>query len=151
MNRRKRNHILSVLIVFLIGVGVGFSVPIFSIQDVETSNDLEIVESVTSLGALDVNNTDIQVFSYNFTLYNGNSHEILIKSFKPEFSQNFSEIVITENNEQIVGKSIEPEGAVQIEGSNQLNITGLSKEEISSMEPLIKSINITSVTSHSLS
>ena len=151
MDRRIRNHILSVLIVFLIGVGIGFSVPMFSIQDAETSNDLEIVESVTSIGALGENSNDIQVFSYNFTLYNGNNHEILIKSFKPEFSQNFSEIVITENNEQIVGRSIENEGTIQIEGSTQLNTTDLSKEELFSIEPFIKSINITSVTSHPLS
>lgn len=148
MNNRLRNHILSVFIVFLIGLAVGLSVPMFGVQNVETSDGLVVVESTTSLGALDENNTNIQIYSYNFTLYNGNEHKFLIKTFEPEFSQNFSDIVITKNTTQIVNKSIEPECSIQIKKDIRLNTTGLSKEELLELEPFIQRINITSVTSH---
>ncbi|ADI73650.1 hypothetical protein Metev_0749 [Methanohalobium evestigatum Z-7303] len=148
MNNRLKNHILSVFTVFLIGLAVGISVPMFGVQDVETNDCLEVVESTTSLGALDENNTNIQIYSYNFTLYNGNEHKLLIKTFKPEFSQNFSDIIVTKNTTQIINKSIEPEGFIQIKNDIRLNTTGLSKEELLELEPFIQRINITSVTSH---
>jgi len=111
----------------------------------QAEDGLKIVESTQTIGAAaDVNNTSIQVYSYNFILYNGENEEVYIDSVEPLFTKNFSAKVLTEDHKIVVNETIKPNSSIVIKGQVEFNTLGLSKEQIFGLEPYTYGINISS-------
>ncbi|RPJ76800.1 MAG: hypothetical protein EHM20_06995 [Alphaproteobacteria bacterium] len=111
----------------------------------QAEEGLNIVESSQAIGAVDgVNDTSIQVCSYDFTLYNGENEKVYIDSVEPLFSKDFLARVLTEDHKIVVNETIEPHSSILIKGQVKFNVSGLSKEQILGFEPYISGINITS-------
>lgn len=67
------------IILFLFGLMIGISLP-WDNSDQSQEDILLIQESTQTMGAADGNDTDIQLYSYNLTLYNPGSKEIFVES-----------------------------------------------------------------------
>jgi hypothetical protein len=110
----------------------------------QTEGGLEIVESEGASGPVDgVNNTSIEVYSYDFALYNGENEEIYLDSVEPIFGKDMAVRTLTEDHEIVGNKTIKPHSTVHVKGQAKFNVSGLSKEQLSNLD-YIYSVNVTS-------
>jgi hypothetical protein len=111
----------------------------------EAEKGLNITESTYAVGAAsEANNGEIQVFSYNYTLYNQGPERVYIDTAEPLFKKDFLTKVIPKQHKILVNKTLEPDSSILIGGQVEFNASNLTKEQISSLEPYIYAINITS-------
>lgn len=109
----------------------------------QTEGGLEIVESEGASGPADVNNTSIEVYSYNVTLYNEGNEEIYLDSVEPIFRKDLAVRVLTEDHEIVGNKTIKPHSTVHVKGRAEFNFSGLSEEKYSALDYLY-GVNVTS-------
>ncbi|MGB9928931.1 MAG: hypothetical protein ACPK85_11090 [Methanosarcina sp.] len=133
--------ILSILFVLLILLFSGCT----ETDNSQKEDGLNIVDSTYAIGtAADSNKIDTQVFSYNFTLFNGEDKKTYIESIEPLFDKDFLAVIFSEDNKIFVGKTIEPHSSILIKGQVKFNSSGLSKQEITGFDPYIYGVNVTS-------
>lgn len=137
-----RNNIFWILLIF-VGFVMGY-IGGMGLNDPSQQDELKIVESTTSIGAVDENDPRIQIYSYNFTLYNGRDEEIYLDSIEPLFNEGISNRLLTDDPKLSSNKIIDPKSSIQFDGQVQFNATDLSKEEIIALEPFIIGVNISS-------
>lgn len=117
----------------------------------QTEGGLEIVESEGASGPVDsvnnssdgVDNTSIEAYSYNFALYNGGNEEIYLDSVEPIFRKDLAVRILTEDHEIVGNKTMKPHSTVHVKGQAEFNVSGLSKEQLSTLD-YIYSVNVTS-------
>jgi len=83
-------------------------------------------------------------FSYNYILYNQGPERVYINTAEPLFKKDFLIKVIPKKHKILVNKMLEPDSSILIGGQVEFNASNLTKEQISSLEPYIYAINITS-------
>jgi hypothetical protein len=128
---------LSFLIIFFVAIKEYNDSP-------QIEGGLEIVESEGATGPVDdVNNTSIEVYSYDFALYNGGNEEIYLDSVEPIFGKDLEKRVLSEEHNIFGNKTIKPHSTVHVKGQAEFNVSGLSKEQILALD-YIYSVNVTS-------
>ncbi|WP_305065039.1 hypothetical protein [Methanococcoides sp.] len=132
------------LLILFLGIVIGYSVNDMASSE-EAPDGIQVPEMSAGGRFADENNTDVFIWSYDITLYNSGDGDVYVNSVEPIFSENFSKMVVTENNIIVVEKTINGTSLVEISGQVELNTTGLSKEEISDINDFsIIGYNITS-------
>lgn len=138
------NRTLAYAIVFLlIGLVVGYSASMIPSAD-EGSEGLEIPHTSSSIGSVDPDNSDRQLFSYEFDLYNYEDGSIYLSSVEPVFSDEFSKRILTSDTAISVDRNIDSGSSITLGGQVEFNATGLSKDEIIGMEPFILGMRLSS-------
>ncbi|MDW7733350.1 MAG: hypothetical protein SCH66_13105 [Methanolobus sp.] len=132
------------IVLFLFGLVVGLSIPGETSGAVQ-EDILGISGSTQTMGSAGANSNDLQLYSYNYTLYNSGSQGIYVRYVEPVFNEEFEKLVISEDRRIYVNKSIGPESAIQVSGNVEFNMTGLSKEDILKIEHLTTGIEVNSV------
>ncbi|KXS44523.1 hypothetical protein HWN40_12675 [Methanolobus zinderi] len=132
------------IILFLFGLMIGISLP-WDNSDQSQEDILLIQESTQTMGAADGNDTDIQLYSYNLTLYNPGSKEIFVESVEPAFRDEFESRMVSDSQRVYVNESIAVESYIHVEDEVTFNMSGLSKEDIDRMSPVITGIEVNSV------
>lgn len=132
------------IIAFISGILV-VMVPLMLTAEPATSEELRIAESSAAIGALSENVTDRQVYSYSFLLYNGRGQTVNVSVAKPVFTEGISDRIITEDTSVTVNESLTSGSSILVEGSFVFDASGLTKEEIVSLEPFIEHMRIVSV------
>ena len=132
------------IILFLFGLMLGLSIPWESHSPVQETV-LSISDSTHSIGSAVDNSTDVQLYSYNFTLYNHGNQEIYVEYAEPVFSEEFGKLLLSDDHRIYVNKSIIPESTVQISRDAEFNMTGLSKADIFQIETFTTEIEVNSM------
>lgn len=132
------------IVLFLFGLMVGLSIP-WETDSAVPEDVLSIPGSTHTMGSADGNSSDLQLYSYNYTLYNSGRQGIYVRYVEPVFNKEFEKLVISEDRRIYVNKSIGPESAIQFSGNVEFNMTGLSKEDILEIEHLTTGIEVNSV------
>jgi len=110
----------------------------------QSESGLEIVESEGALGSVDgVNNNSIEAYTYAFVLYSGGNEEIYLDSVEPIFEKDLAVSIIAKNHEIVGNKTMKPHSTIRVKGQAEFNVSGLSKEQISTLD-IIYSVNVTS-------
>lgn len=130
-------------IAFIAGILVVL-VPLMLTAEPATVEELRITESSAAIGALSGNDTDQQVYSYSFVLYNGRGQTVNISMAEPVFTENISDRILTEDTSVMVNESLTPGSSILVEESFVFDASGLSKEEIV-VESFIEHVRILSV------
>jgi len=137
-------NLTCVVLIFLLFLTILFAAVNEHNNSPQTEDRLEIVESEgASRHVDDVNNTSIEVYSYDFALYNGGNKEIYLASVEPIFRKDLAERVLTEDHEIVSNKIIKPHSVIHVKGQAEFNVSGLSKEQYSTLD-YIDSVNVTS-------
>jgi len=132
------------IILFLFGLMIGISLP-WDNSDHSQEDILLIPESTQTMGAAAGNDTNIQLYSYNLTLYNPGSKDIFVESIEPVFQDEFESRMVSDSQRVYVNKSVAGESFIHVEDEVTFNMSGLSKEDIDRMDPLITGIGVNSV------
>lgn len=132
------------IILFLLGLTVGLSIP-WETGGAAEEDILCIPGSTHTMGSPGANNSGLQLYSYNYTLYNSGSQGIYVRYVEPVFDEEFEKLVVSEDRSIYVNKSIGPESAIQVSGDVEFNMTDLSKEDILDIEYLTTGIEVNSV------
>jgi hypothetical protein len=133
------------ILIVLIVLTVLFIRPAEIEHSSQAEDELKIVDSVHLIGATpNVNGTDIQLYSYNYTLYNGGDEKVYIDAFEPLFKTDFLARVLTKEHKIFVNKTIEPNTSILIRGQVEIDSSNLTKEQIFGFGPYVYGVNITS-------
>ena len=105
---------------------------------------VEINSITSSIGAVgeNINDFETQSFKYTITLTNNEAADIRIVSVKPVLSEGFIERVSDEDTIVQVNKLIPQGSSLDVTGEIIFDATGLTKEQIVSLEPFIKEIKV---------
>jgi hypothetical protein len=106
--------------------------------------DLTITSVVTSLGG-EPDNVEEVIFTYSITILNNSSQTKTITSIEPVLSAQTADR-LNGSTQQINELIIEPQESVVVSGTLRFDFTGLTKEEITALEPFIVSLRITNET-----
>jgi hypothetical protein len=132
-------------LIFIVALIISISGCMGTGDSSQTEDGLKIVGSSLTIGAVDgVNDTSIQVYSYDFELYNSGNEKIYLDFAEPLFTKDFLARELTEDPKIIINETINPYSTIQIKGQIKFNSSALSKEQILDLQPFIYSINITS-------
>jgi hypothetical protein len=102
--------------------------------------DLTITSIVTSLGG-EPDNVEEGIFTYSITILNNSSETKTITSIEPVLSSRTADR-LGDSTQQITELVIEPQESGVVSGTLRFDFTGLTKEEITALEPFIVSLRI---------
>lgn len=100
----------------------------------------------SSLGSVNENNFEFTKYSYSIDLTNENLKNTKIISVEPIIKDSIRDKVLDENLVIDVNKIVSPGNAITIEGTILIDTKGLSKDEISALEPFITGLKVNSAT-----
>jgi|WetSurMetagenome_2_1015567.scaffolds.fasta_scaffold763013_1 hypothetical protein len=101
---------------------------------------IQIIQMDTSIGGSE-GNANQQVISYDFTLYNGESVDIVVHWIEPVLVGQLSERVINGDRRVQVEKTVSPNSSLEITGKFTFETKGATKAEITSWEPIFTGFN----------
>lgn len=100
----------------------------------------------SSLGSVNNENAYLSSYTYDISITNESLENTRIISIEPILSDAVKEILLDENIKVDVNEEIFPHETISVKGSLILNIEGMTKEEISKLNPFIIGIKINSET-----
>lgn len=105
---------------------------------------LEIPSIITSIGGIEAANGshNIQRFSYSISLVNNEKNDVSVKYIQLILPPEFERILINNNLQVEVNKSIPQKSSIKIDGSLDFNATGLTKDQIAKLNPRIISVKV---------
>jgi hypothetical protein len=106
---------------------------------------VEISSMMTGIGAVDTNdnNHEIQRFNYSFSLANNDKDTVYVKEVTLVLPKEFEETLITKQLTVPVNKDIHSMSAIEIKGTLDFKVNGLSKDDIAKLNPRILSVKVT--------
>lgn len=127
---------ISTLLIFMFLAGCGTK------TETKTKGGLKIHSWDSGLGS--VNNVDLNEtkFSYTVNLTNENENDIYIQSMQPSINEKLKNKIISKNTAISVNKVIKPDETIKISGEIIFDTKGLSKSDISRLEPFITDIKV---------
>jgi len=117
------------LLILFLGIAIGYSINDMATID-EVPDGIQVPGMSAYLRSAAENNTDSHIWFYDIILYNSGDEDIYVNSVEPIFSEDFSKLVLDDNNIIVVDRSINGTSSVEVSGQAEFNTTGLSKEEI---------------------
>jgi len=113
-------------------------------NDALNKQGIDIAGSTSSIGAVgeNTNDFDTQSYKYAFTLTNNEAADITIVSAEPVLSEKFLERVSDGDTTIQVNRVVSQGESIEVTGEIIFDATGLTKEQIVSMEPFIKEVRI---------
>jgi hypothetical protein len=95
----------------------------------KSTEGLKITGLSTSIGSSD-SGTDVQTYSYMFTLQNDGNNEFQIQWVEPVISEAFASKVLDNDLKVAVDKVVSSKQYISISGQFHIDARGLSKEDI---------------------
>ncbi len=121
----------------LIGITIGYSL---DLPQEQLRNEVEIPETVSSLGSSDMENTT--EYSYELTLYNPGDKIIHVNTVEPVFNSEFLKRVYDEELTLYVDEDLGPGATKNVGAQLQVNTTLLSKEDIDALSPFLQGAKV---------
>ncbi|WP_406661529.1 hypothetical protein V7O66_03160 [Methanolobus sp. ZRKC3] len=134
---------MSILFILLVGIAIGSGASTLLADDYFPT-ELQLVEGTSSIGSVDNNNTDQQLYSYSFTLLRKGEGDCSINSIKPVFTEGFSGRILMEESNFVVNEMDDSGILITLTGKVEFDATGLSKKEIMDFDPFISYISVSS-------
>ena len=91
-----------------------------------------------------------QIFSYNITLFNTEPVDVVVHWIEPVLTGEISKRVLTADRRIVVEKTFAPNSHLEISGRLTFDASGVSKSQITSWEPLLTAITVSSEVTLSL-
>lgn len=113
-------------------------------EKVISKSGIDINSISTSIGAVGENTNDFETQSFKFTvtLTNSEAADIVIVSVKPVLSEKFLERVANRDTTIQVNQIIPKGSSLDVSGEIIFDAKGLTKEQIVSLEPFVKKVEI---------
>lgn len=115
-----------------------------------TEKGIIILDSSATFGAVDISDSSGVVkisgtsstVKYTLTLTNNQENNITVVSITPVLSDTLASKVLNKNTTISINETIPKGNSINVSGEIILNAKELSKEEINSLEPMVKKIKI---------
>ena len=107
------------------------------------SSGLSVIEMNASIGAVS-STSETQRLTYGVTLKNNSAVNIYIDYIEPVVIPDIDSRVLLAGLIKAVGRSVASGGTIEVSGSFTFDATGLSKQDIDKMQPIITGIRVVS-------
>jgi len=107
------------------------------------SGGLSVIEMNASIGAV-FSTSETQRLTYRVTLKNNSAVNIYIDYIEPVVIPDIDSRVLLAGLIKAVGRSVASGGTIEVSGSFTFDATGLSKQDIDKMQPIITGIRVVS-------
>lgn len=108
----------------------------------KTSGGLKINSWSSSLGGVNDSDLDKTKFTYFLNLTNENQEDIFVNSILPIVSNSIKNRVLSTDISVKINKSIKPNETIEINGDIIVDTKGMNKSGISSLEPFITDVKV---------
>ena len=107
----------------------------------QAKSEINVSSFNSSMGE-NPDNLSQQIFSYSVYLSNNGATDITIRSIEPILTTSFNSKAIGNNYSVVVENTMAPGASLEVSGEITFDTTGMSKEQITAMEPFLSGAKV---------